>query len=62
MKNAQRGMRGRYDMEKLDDYDKQLIADLLKKIEIIDTNFSGELTIGFTDGGIKFIRKSEILK
>ncbi|SPQ00497.1 hypothetical protein NBG4_250029 [Candidatus Sulfobium mesophilum] len=49
-------------MEKIDDYEKKLIADLLKKIGIIDEHFSGELTIGFTDGSIKFIRKSETLK
>jgi hypothetical protein len=49
-------------MGKIDDFERKLIADLLKKIGIIDTDFSGELTIGFTDGIIKFIRKSEILK
>ncbi|MBI5664076.1 MAG: hypothetical protein HZC49_03140 [Nitrospirae bacterium] len=41
---------------------KKLLAEALRKIEIVQDDWTGEITIGMQNGGIIFVRKSETLK
>lgn len=41
---------------------KRLIADTFKQTGLICESYTGEVTVGITDGGVTFIRKSETLK
>ncbi len=41
---------------------KRMIADILRQMELIKDNYTGEITIGINDGGVTYIRKSETLK
>ncbi len=41
---------------------KRIIADTFIQIGLIDETYTGEVTVGFTSGGVIFIRKSETLK
>lgn len=41
---------------------KKALADSLKRIGLIDESYTGEVTVGITNGGVMFIRKSETLK
>jgi hypothetical protein len=41
---------------------KKIIADTLKQTRLIGERYTGELTVGFSDGGVIFIRKSETIK
>ncbi len=41
---------------------KKIIADTFKQIGLIDETYTGEITIGITNGGVMFIRKSETLR
>jgi hypothetical protein len=41
---------------------KRIIADAFRQIGLIDETYTGEVTVGFTSGGVIFIRKSETLK
>ncbi len=41
---------------------KRVIAETLKQVKLIDETYTGEVTVGFNNGGVMFIRKSETLK
>jgi len=41
---------------------KKIIADMLKRIELVGEHYTGEVTLGINDGGVTYIRKSETLK
>jgi len=41
---------------------KKAIADAFKRTGLIREGYTGEVTVGLTNGGIMFIRKSETLK
>lgn len=41
---------------------KQVLADMLRQVRLIDETYTGEVTIGLNNGGVMFIRKSETLK
>jgi hypothetical protein len=41
---------------------KKVLSETLKKLKIIDERWTGEITIGINEGGIRFIRRSETLK
>jgi hypothetical protein len=41
---------------------KRILVEVLKKLELIDERWTGEITIGINEGGVRFIRKSETLK
>ncbi len=41
---------------------KKLLVDVLKRLKLISDKWTGEITIGITEGGIKFIRRSETIK
>lgn len=41
---------------------KRTIADTFRQLGLVDETYTGEVTVGFTSGGVMFIRKSETLK
>lgn len=41
---------------------KEVLKQALVKLGIIKDRFTGEITIGMTEGGVKFVRKSETIK
>jgi hypothetical protein len=41
---------------------KKILAETLKRINLVNDTYTGEVTLGLTDGGVTYIRKSETLK
>lgn len=41
---------------------KEVLKQAFVKLGLIKERFTGEITIGMTEGGIKFVRKSETIK
>lgn len=41
---------------------KKVLAEVLKRLGLIPENWTGEITIGMTNGGVTFVRKSETIK
>lgn len=41
---------------------KRVIAETLRQMGLIHETYTGEVTVGFNNGGVLFIRKSETLK
>lgn len=56
--NADRTNKSRKDMTTA----KRIIADTFRQLGLINETYTGEVTVGFTSGGVMFLRKSETLK